>query len=487
MKLLLSIVCLFSLANLSFASMPKGTQWQTNYQQARALAQKTQKPLFLYWGAVWCPPCNQMKKTVFSTSEFQKVMKNYVAVYLDGDTKEAQTIGDQLKTMGYPTMIVMHHSGKEIFRLPTGITPEEYIGYLKNFDQGMKNIPELIITPAKNLKDTEWSILAAHSWGQDETSAKDKLTLFKEFFQSAPAHLTLVKSRFFFYYLEQLVEKESPIEDKEVLKKYFLELITQDKLLTDNAYYVSMYTKNAFKLFLNEEEQKITEKQLGPKLWQLYNGQATTYDDRLSLLEAAVDIEEIAQKEMSITTKEKVTKEALKATKISKGEFERQAIIERAITLLLKVKNNEEAKKVAVNELKISKSPFYFMSDLAYIAKLEKNGPEALKWSLLAWENSKGTNSRFRWGVSYLNYLFTFDEDNVKTIHSNLNHLVKEALKNEEAFKGGNKLRFEKIQKLLKDWKTKHESDYDKIKKDLSSLCLSAQDKASCNAWAGLL
>ena len=55
------------------------------------------KPLFLYWGAVWCPPCNQIKKTIFTRREFQEKMKLFLPVYLDGDTKSAQIWGEKLK------------------------------------------------------------------------------------------------------------------------------------------------------------------------------------------------------------------------------------------------------------------------------------------------------------------------------------------------------------------------------------------------------
>ena len=39
-------------------------------EEAFEEAERSAKPLFLYWGAVWCPPCNAMKSTLFQQPEF---------------------------------------------------------------------------------------------------------------------------------------------------------------------------------------------------------------------------------------------------------------------------------------------------------------------------------------------------------------------------------------------------------------------------------
>ena len=69
---------------------------------AFALAKSERKPVFLYWGADWCPPCQYLKNKVFKRPAFVEKSKDFVTVYLDADMKSAQYLGDKFGIMGYP-------------------------------------------------------------------------------------------------------------------------------------------------------------------------------------------------------------------------------------------------------------------------------------------------------------------------------------------------------------------------------------------------
>ena len=59
-------------------------------ERAFAQARTEGKPLLLYWGASWCPPCNQLKATFFNRQDFAALSKSFVAVHVDGDRPGAQ-------------------------------------------------------------------------------------------------------------------------------------------------------------------------------------------------------------------------------------------------------------------------------------------------------------------------------------------------------------------------------------------------------------
>ena len=44
--------------------------FEGSVEEAFAAAKTLQRPVYLYWGAVWCPPCQEIKNTVFKSKQF---------------------------------------------------------------------------------------------------------------------------------------------------------------------------------------------------------------------------------------------------------------------------------------------------------------------------------------------------------------------------------------------------------------------------------
>jgi thioredoxin-related protein len=249
-----------------------------------------------------------MKKTVFETQDFKKVIKKFVAVYLDGDTNEAQLWADKLKTRGYPTMIVMNENGQEVFRLPTGISPKEYIDLLTNLSQNLHNINDIIRKPVEKLSSLEWNILSAHSWSQDDSSVTDKKTFFDNLFLKVPASSALAKSRFFFYSLEQMIENKTELSNKVSYTNFFKELLQNDQLILNNASYLSSYAQEIMENLLTKEDMRNLGSTFAEKLWKLGESSSMTLDDRLYLYSSIIKIEKIFNENISQVTKDKIIK-----------------------------------------------------------------------------------------------------------------------------------------------------------------------------------
>ena len=99
--------------------------------RAFALARAQNKPVLLYWGATWCPPCNQLKATLFNRQDFAAQSRNFVAVHVDGDRPGAQKLGQRFKVSGYPTVVLFKADGSEITRLPGEVDPAQMMTVLQ--------------------------------------------------------------------------------------------------------------------------------------------------------------------------------------------------------------------------------------------------------------------------------------------------------------------------------------------------------------------
>ena len=144
-------------------------QWHAgDVDSAFAAARATRRPVLLYWGADWCPPCSRLKATVFRRREFVERTRLFVAVDLDGDDPGAMRLGEEFKVAAYPTVVVLSPDREEITRIAFGMETDQYVRAL---DIALAATQPASAAYAAVLggvaTDSDLRLLAYYSWGQD--------------------------------------------------------------------------------------------------------------------------------------------------------------------------------------------------------------------------------------------------------------------------------------------------------------------------------
>ena len=96
----------------------------------------------------------------------------------------------------------------------------------------------------------------------------------------------------------------------------------------------------------------------------------------------------------------------------------RQAAINAAANLYFTAGMGEDANRLLVAELGKTKSPYYFMLDLADIAEKAGRKDEAVQWLGQAYAGAQGPATRFQWGYNYLVGLLEMTPEDAKTIET---------------------------------------------------------------------
>lgn len=483
-----------------------GIDWfEGSVDEAFAEAEVTGKPIYLYWGAVWCPPCHAISATVFKSPEFLERSKLFVPVYLDGDTERAQEYGEKFGVRGYPTMIVFDSAGEEITRIPGGIDLQAYANILDLTLGESSTVSELVAAldeGGQSLSDNDCTLLAYYSWRQDTEILvdKDAGAAYRGMYEACPGHLHAERSILYFAWLDEALSaaeaEEDPVPLTAAQKAEALAHI--DALLADD----ELIKANIFTAILGGARYATALTELGsPERDALI---ANFYDvldrvaadesiyirERIYTLSGKIEIERIddPESELSAGLKQEILAMVKWADESTSSVYERQPIINALGNVLEDAGMDDVAKPLLLAELDISKEPYYFMVGLADIEQRAENYDAAVDWLKQAYDATTGPATRFQWGYYYLAGLIEMKPEETALIHSVTVGLIDE-LQNSGGLYHRPKSQLARMEQRLLAWSEEygHAAELAEIRSSVQAICKTAmhqdESRETCDAF----
>ena len=454
-----------------------GIDWfDGSVEEAFAAAEREDKPLFLYWGAEWCPYCKQVKATIFTRRDVIRRTRQFVAVELDGDDPAAQQAGEGFGVAGYPTMIVFMPDGEELTRIPNGLNLEAYADIFDLALNAIRPVADLVraALAGESLEDREWQQLAVYSWGQDNQRALgefDVRDVFGALANACPGSAGSACSRLAMNHIEAAIDAagDTPLDSaiRDAAVDELMLMLEDERLIAANLDAV-LHAGTDFTGALTESGSEARARLADH--WQAV--MASLADDpRLSTVEqfyaayGPVGFLRLDDPEAVIPegTQDALRDRVAKAMANTTDPIERHVVTTTAASLLRAVDLPDEASVLLEGELAQSRQPYYLMSVLASTAEANDDNTSALSWRKRAYETATGESTRFRWGYGYVVGLIRLAPESTDEIEAVTAQMFAELEDPATAFYGGTGARAERLSSALLEWANSDDNADDRV------------------------
>lgn len=482
--------------------LPANIDWfNGTVENAFAEAKQRNKPVFLYWGAVWCPPCHELKATIFKQQAFIDQSKLFIPVYLDGDTQQAQLYAEKFSVYGYPTVIVFSPQGDEITRLPGGVDIQRYVGLLELAINAIRPVSALVaaVQQGETISPADWKLLSYYSWGQDRgkvfaetTSNTEQHQLFALLAESCPDDLPIAKSRLQMLAMGQwalLEASDSPAYQQQ--RADYLGQITSilaDSKLRDANQDSLIYAGVSLVPALADGSQTMSlQQQFVNRVEGIFANPDLDMMVRLRALSAWVALQNSAFTDGQTFSADQLQWIAESAAwgEASVDKYQYHGAVNSLWQTLYDAGLVDSARSLLTRALTISKHPYYYMPDLGYLEAQQGNNAEALNWYKKAWDNSVGPATRTQWGVNYVINLIALSPEDTVTIGSASQMIISELATQDKGLYQRNSVRMGQLSDSLLSWAENPERQQmlGKIRAQMAELCASPEDlqRAGCH------
>jgi thioredoxin-related protein len=490
-----AVFLLSSIADPTMAANPgspeSGVNWvsassDADVNKCFAQAKADAKPVLLYWGATWCPPCNQLKATVFNRQDFAQESKSFVAVHVDGDDPGAQALGARFKVMGYPTVILFTPEGSEITRLPGDVEAAKWMALLQAGLAGGRPAKAILADAqsGKALTENEWRSLAYYSWETDEAQlvAKDKLPELLAQLAAGSAASPGIATRF------QLMALAAGADDKNArpdpgARKRVLALLEDPAAAREQMDILANNAPDIVRALYRDAgpDRAVLIAAFDEALQRFEADTKLSRADRVQALAAKVDLARIdepkdqANAHVPAPLAQELRDWAAKMDREVTNPFERQAVIPNVADALGQAGLWSDSDRLLKANLAKSHAPYYLMSGLASNAKKQGHNKEALDWYRRAYAASKGPATRLQWGASYVVALIDLAPQDTRQIESTVAGLFSEAAKDKFAFYERSGRSLAKVSAKLAAWNEMgaHQDVVQRLQAKLDNACSS--------------
>ncbi|MGZ8320083.1 MAG: thioredoxin family protein [Telluria sp.] len=379
---------------------------------AFAQARASGRPVFLYWGASWCPPCNRIRAGAFARADFAELSQSFIALHIDGDGPGAQELAEQFRLRSYPTLVVYRPDGTEVTRLPCELSPKSFVETLALALRARFTVAESLsaaLSRERSLSDDEWRLLSFYSWDTDEQQVLKNLD-----FAAALASMTRACSypgaalRLDWHALHAAaMGGKAGIDQRAVIARISAAL-ADPAIVCAQMDLVITYSVDLVR-FLTEPrtaERAAFAQAWAAALGMLESDTTLWLPDQLSALRARVRMARLGAPDDGL--EQHARSRSAQAFAAPVAPALRHALLNTAAGVLSDACLFDEAEALLESELDRSHSPFYFMHNLAAIAKKRGDAVRAVDWYEQAWNRATGPATRLQWGASYLQGLGDF-------------------------------------------------------------------------------